>query len=64
LADYTKAIEIKPDYVDAYGNRGIAYSAKGDKDRAIADLRKSLTFFTDPGERERAMQALRRLGAE
>jgi tetratricopeptide (TPR) repeat protein len=64
IADYTKAIEIKPDDAEAYFNRGNAYSAKGDKDLAIADYRKSRKLFTDPSDRETALQQLRRLGAE
>ena len=38
IADFDQAIQLKPDYADAYYNRGIAYHDKGDYDRAIADL--------------------------
>ena len=37
IADYTKAIELDPQYAKAYYNRGNAYSAKGNLDQAIAD---------------------------
>ena len=37
----SKAILLKPDYADAYINRGVAYSRKKDLDRAIGDLVKA-----------------------
>lgn len=49
IADYTKAIEIDPRYVQAYGNRGIARKAKGDLDGAIADYTKVVEI--DPRDR-------------
>jgi len=54
IADLTKAIELKPDFADAYNNRGIAKHAKGEGwptgdsrrtkllDGAIADLTKAI----------------------
>jgi tetratricopeptide (TPR) repeat protein len=42
IKDYSKAIELKPDYAVAYNNRGNAYKNKGDIDLAIADYRKAL----------------------
>ena len=36
-ADYTKAIEIDPNYAVAYYRRGNAFSTMGDLDRAISD---------------------------
>ena len=35
--DYNEAIHLKPDYADAFSNRGNAYYLKGDYDRAIQD---------------------------
>ncbi len=40
IADYTKAIEHKPDDVEAYYNRGFLYAEKGEYDCAIADYDK------------------------
>jgi tetratricopeptide (TPR) repeat protein len=40
IADFTKAIEINPKDVVAYGNRGLAWHKKGDYDKAIADFTK------------------------
>ena len=42
IADYTKAIEINPKYVDAYIWRGLAKHSKGDYDGAIADYTKAI----------------------
>jgi tetratricopeptide (TPR) repeat protein len=42
IADYSKAIEIKPRYDGAYVNRGNAYKAKGLLVRAIADYNKAI----------------------
>ena len=41
IRDLTKAIEIKPDYVDAYNNRGNVYNNKGRYDSAIVRLYQS-----------------------
>ncbi len=39
---YTEAIRLKPDYVWAYNNRGVARTAQGDVDGAIKDLDKAI----------------------
>jgi tetratricopeptide (TPR) repeat protein len=36
IADYTTAIGLKPDYAEAYNDRGFAYYLKGDAERAIS----------------------------
>ena len=36
------AIKLRPDYVEAYDNRGIAYGRKGNSDRAIVDFNKAI----------------------
>lgn len=59
IADLTKTIELKPDYAEAYFNRGAAYSAMKDKDNAIADFKKA-----DALGYPNAEKALRKLGAE
>jgi serine/threonine protein kinase/Flp pilus assembly protein TadD len=39
---FTKAINIKPDYVDAYLRRGNAYGGKDEQDKAISDYSKAI----------------------
>ena len=45
IADYTKAIELKPDFAMAYYNRGLAKGAKGDLDGANADHTKAIEIW-------------------
>ena len=42
ISDYSKAIEIDPNYVDAYVNRGVAKSDLGDNLGAISDYSKAI----------------------
>jgi tetratricopeptide (TPR) repeat protein/V8-like Glu-specific endopeptidase len=44
IADYTKAISLKPKYLDAYNNRGLARYNLGDFQGAIDDYNQSLTI--------------------
>src|SRR5262245_3810841 len=43
IADFTQAITLNPQRVEAYHNRGEAYRRKGDYDRALADYSQALT---------------------
>ncbi len=42
ISDFTKAIEINPEYAECYTNRGIAYAEKRLYDLAISDFNKAL----------------------
>jgi tetratricopeptide (TPR) repeat protein len=42
IADYTKAIEIAPEFAPAYRDRGLAYMAKAEYDLAILDFTKAI----------------------
>jgi tetratricopeptide (TPR) repeat protein len=42
IADYTKVIELEPEYAPAYLNRGFAKANKGDLDGAIADYNRAI----------------------
>jgi tetratricopeptide (TPR) repeat protein len=42
IAEFNKAIEIDPDFADAYYNRGIANSKKGNLNQAISDYTKAI----------------------
>jgi tetratricopeptide (TPR) repeat protein len=41
IADYSKAIQLNPQYGPAYDSRAMAYTAKGDYTRAVADATKA-----------------------
>jgi len=47
IADYTTAIQLKPDYAEAYNDRGFAYYLKGDAERAIADFTQAIALRPD-----------------
>lgn len=49
IADYDKAIALKPDYAYAYNNRGNARGKKGDDDGAIADFTKAISLIPNFG---------------
>jgi tetratricopeptide (TPR) repeat protein len=42
IADYDMAIQLKPDYAEAYNDRGFAYYLKGNAERAIADYTRAI----------------------
>lgn len=44
VADYTRAIQIDPGFVNAYNNRGIAYKRLNQFDKAIEDLTKGISL--------------------
>lgn len=41
IADFSKAIELDPNYAIAYNNRGLAHHGRGEYARAIADFAKA-----------------------
>ena len=47
IVDYTKAIELNPDYAEAYNNRGVAYHLKKEYDSAIIDFSKAIELNPD-----------------
>jgi tetratricopeptide (TPR) repeat protein len=42
IADYSTAIQLKPDYAEAYNDRGFAYYLKGNEELAIADYTRAI----------------------
>ena len=50
IQDLTKAIELRPDYADAYCFRGRAYRSQGEHDRAIQDSTKAIELKPDYAE--------------
>ena len=47
IAEFSETIRLKPDFVDAYSNRGLAYHSKGDYDKAIADYSEAIRLKPD-----------------
>lgn len=47
ILDYTKAIEIKPDYANAYNNRGISHIDLDEYEEAIADYNIVIKYKPD-----------------
>ena len=47
IADYTKAIELRPDDASAYNNRGISFVALKNNEKAIADYTKAIKLKPD-----------------
>jgi len=70
IADFTRAIALDPDYVDAWNNRGNVYEDKGELDRAIEDYTTAIGLdpnwaypwngrgnaYEDKGELDRAIE--------
>lgn len=50
IADYTQALSIKPDDVEALNRRGLSWREKGEIARAIADFDHALTIAPDFAE--------------
>jgi len=47
ISDFTKAIELKPFFPDAYVNRGVAKYKNGGFDEAIVDFTKAIALKPD-----------------
>ena len=50
IAYYTQAIKLKPDFFQAYTNRGTAYAETGDFDKAIQDFTQAIQLKPDLSE--------------
>ncbi len=50
IKDFTKAIQLKPDYAFAYNNRGAVHRYKGEHDQAIEDCSKAIQLKPDYAE--------------
>ena len=47
IEEYSKAIEINPDYVHAYNNRGNIYRRQGEYEKAIEDFSQAIRINPD-----------------
>ncbi|HLP22341.1 MAG TPA: tetratricopeptide repeat protein [Chitinophagales bacterium] len=50
IADYNRALELKPGYADAYHNRARVWERKGEFDKAIEDYSRAIEL--NPGDAE------------
>jgi len=50
IEDYTRSIEIKPDYAEAYINRGAAYNGLEHYNHAVADFSRAIQIKPDYAE--------------
>lgn len=44
LADYSKAIELDPDFSVAYDNRGVLWDKKQELNKALSDFKDAIRF--------------------
>jgi tetratricopeptide (TPR) repeat protein len=49
ITEFSEAIRLKPDYAEAYYNRGLAFDSKGEHDKAIADFGEAIRLKPDFG---------------
>jgi tetratricopeptide (TPR) repeat protein len=47
IANYTRAVELIPDYYEAYFNRAVAHASLGRTAEAIADYRSAIDHTDD-----------------
>ncbi|MBE9540871.1 MAG: tetratricopeptide repeat protein, partial [Proteobacteria bacterium] len=52
VADYSRAIELYPDYTRAYNSRGLAYDDMGLYNKAITDYDKAIGLDPNYNSRE------------
>ncbi|NET15954.1 MAG: tetratricopeptide repeat protein [Okeania sp. SIO1H6] len=45
MADFSRAIELQPNFANAYENRGIIYQQLGNLNKALEDLQKAAELF-------------------
>ena len=50
LADFTTAIQMKPDFVQAYNNRGSLWVAQGNYIEAVKDFTAAIVLKNDYAE--------------
>ncbi|BAZ49068.1 TPR repeat-containing protein [Nostoc sp. NIES-4103] len=54
IAEYTRAIELDPNYAEAYFYRGNTLALEGQPQKGIEDIQKAATIFTSRGELQKA----------
>ncbi|QSJ20002.1 tetratricopeptide repeat protein [Nostoc sp. UHCC 0702] len=54
IAEYTRAIELDPNYAEAYFYRGNTLALEGQPQKGIEDIQKAAAIFTLRGELQKA----------
>ena len=62
IADFDKAIELRPTLAEAYHSRGLAYLTIGDNDKAMTDFEQSTELGKDPELQHEPEQPFGELG--
>lgn len=57
ITDYTKCLELNPNFADAYYNRGVTQFKIGNQTEAFTDLHKAAELFKVQGDSEHAERA-------
>jgi tetratricopeptide (TPR) repeat protein len=55
--NFTQAIDVRPDFTDAYKNRGQAYGLDNQNDKAIADFTQAIQLDTSSGSQPKSTSA-------
>ena len=58
LEDLNKAIELKPDFAEAYKDRALLHRDLGDTEKALSDIEKAVSFY-DPLRKPNALTEAR-----
>jgi tetratricopeptide (TPR) repeat protein len=61
IDDFTQALTLDPNMVDALRNRGVAYNKLGEKEKSIDDLKKYLEIARDAPDAGEVRQMLAEL---
>jgi tetratricopeptide (TPR) repeat protein len=64
LADFARYIELQPDDPRGYAERAKFYSSKGERDKALADIRKALELDPDNEQYAQMFEAITQGSAE
>jgi Tfp pilus assembly protein PilF len=58
LAEFGRALQLAPDYAQAYFNRGLLYAERAEKALAQADFEQAASLFQAEGDQEGYQEAV------